>query len=53
MNLLVTTDRGTVFCRTSSTGKFAFLNNIAGVFEYEANLEDGIAEGNVWKWKEW
>jgi hypothetical protein len=39
------TDRGSVFCRTSSTGK------LVGVFEYEANLEDGIAEGKVWEWK--
>jgi hypothetical protein len=28
-------DVGSVFCRTASTsGKFAFLNNIVGVFEY-------------------
>ena len=45
------TDRGSVFCRTSSKGKLAFLNNIVGVFEYEANLEDGTAEGKVWEWK--
>ena len=45
------TDRGSVFCRTSSKGKLAFLNNIVGVFEYEANLEDGIAGGKVWEWK--
>jgi len=44
------TDRGSVFC-TSSKGKLAFLNNIVGVFEYEANLEDGIADGKVWEWK--
>jgi hypothetical protein len=45
------TDRGSVFCSTPSKGKLAFLNNIVGVFEYEANLEDGIAEGKVWEWK--
>jgi hypothetical protein len=45
------TDRGSVFCRTFSKGKLAFVNNMVGVFEYEANLEDGIAEGKVWEWK--
>jgi hypothetical protein len=45
------TDRGSVFCCTSSKGKLAFLNNIVGVFEYEANLEDGTVEGKVWEWK--
>ena len=45
------TDRGLIFCRTSSQGKLAFLNNIVGVFEYKANLEDGTAEGKVWQWK--
>jgi hypothetical protein len=45
------TDRGSVFCSTASTGELAFLNNTLGVFEYEANLEDGIAEGKVWEWK--
>ncbi|MDQ6667458.1 MAG: hypothetical protein M3Y53_04425 [Thermoproteota archaeon] len=45
------TDRGSVFCSTSSKGKLSFLNNILGVFEYESNLEDGTAEGNVWEWK--
>jgi hypothetical protein len=44
-------DRGSVFCRTSSKGKLAFLNNIVGLFEYEANLEGGTAEGRVWEWK--
>jgi hypothetical protein len=42
-------DRGSVFCPTSSKGKLAFLNNIVGVFEYEADLGDGIAEGKVWE----
>lgn len=45
------TDRGSVFCSTSSKGKLSFLNNIVGVFEYESNLEDGTAEGKVWEWK--
>jgi hypothetical protein len=45
------TDRGSVFCSASSKGKLIFLNNIVGVFEYEANLEDGTAEGKVWERK--
>ena len=45
------TDRGSVFCSTSSKGKLAFLNNIVGVFEYEADLESETAEGKVWEWK--
>jgi hypothetical protein len=44
-------DCGSVFCRTFSKGKLAFVNNMVGVFEYEANLEDGTAEGKVWEWK--
>jgi hypothetical protein len=32
------TDRGSVFCRTFSKGELAFLDNILGIFEYEANL---------------
>src|ERR687889_2056686 len=32
-------DVGSIFCRTSSNGKLAFLNNMVGVFEYET---DGI-----------
>ncbi|HET7285748.1 MAG TPA: hypothetical protein VFI70_13780 [Nitrososphaeraceae archaeon] len=45
------TDRGSVFCRTFSKGKLAFVDNMIGVFEYEANLEDGTVEGKVWDWK--
>jgi hypothetical protein len=45
------TDRGSVFCRTFSKGKLAFLNNIVGVFEHDANLEDETREGKVWEWK--
>jgi len=45
------TDRGSVFCRTFSKGKLAFVNNMVGVFEYEANLEHGTVEGKVWDWK--
>jgi hypothetical protein len=45
------TDRGSVFCRTFSKGELAFLDNILGIFEYEANLEERTAEGKVWEWK--
>ena len=44
-------DRGSVFCRTSSKRNLAFLNTIVGIFEFEANLEEGTAEGKVWEWK--
>jgi hypothetical protein len=44
-------DVGSIFCRTSSTtGKLAFLNNIVGVCEYEAD-EMGNAEGKIWEWE--
>jgi hypothetical protein len=45
------THRGSVFCSTLSKRKLSFLNNIVDVFEYEANLEDGSAQGKVWEWK--
>ena len=41
---------GSVFFRTSSTGKLAFLNNVVGVFEYEAD-EAGNTIVKVWEWK--
>jgi hypothetical protein len=41
---------GSIFCRTSSTGKLAFLNNMVGIFEYEAD-ENGISRGKMWEWK--
>jgi hypothetical protein len=44
-------DVGSVFCRTASTpGKFAFLNNIVGVFEYNTD-EIGNSEVKKWMWK--
>jgi hypothetical protein len=44
-------DVGSVFCRTASTsGKFAFLNNIVGVFEYTTD-EIGNSERKIWVWK--
>ena len=43
-------DIGSIFCRTSSNGKLAFLNNMVGVFEYESD-EDGTSKRKIWKWK--
>ena len=38
------TDKGSVFFKTSTNGKLAFLNNKIGVFEYEAD-ENGNTNG--------
>ena len=43
-------DVGSIFCRTSSNGKLAFLNNMVGVFEYESE-ERGTSKGKIWEWK--
>ncbi|MGD1835152.1 MAG: hypothetical protein ACPKQO_05475 [Nitrososphaeraceae archaeon] len=42
--------RGTVFYKTSSKGKLAFLNNMTGVFEAEAD-ESGVGVVKIWEWK--
>ena len=42
--------RGSFFYKTSSTGKLAFLNNMVGIFEYEAD-EAGNNLEKVWEWK--
>ena len=44
------TDRSSVFFKTRSTGKLAFLNNKIGVFEFEAD-ENGNTNGKIWEWK--
>ena len=44
------TDKGSVFFKTSTNGKLAFLNNKIGVFEYEAD-ENGNTNGKIWEWK--
>jgi len=44
------TDRGSVFFKASN-GKLAFLNNKIGVFEYEADDENGNTNGKIWEWK--
>src|SRR5437867_254686 len=41
---------GSLFFNTPSTGKLAFLNNLVGVFEYEAN-ELGNTSAKAWEWK--
>jgi hypothetical protein len=41
---------GSLFFSTSSTGKLAFLNNMVGVFEYEAD-ELGNTSAKSWEWK--
>lgn len=44
--------RGSIFLRTPSTseGKLSFLNNMVGVFEYEAD-EMGNCSSKTWEWK--
>jgi hypothetical protein len=42
--------RGSVFFRTSSGGKLAFLNNIVGVFESEIDADGNFSE-KTWEWK--
>jgi hypothetical protein len=41
---------GSLFFSTSATGKLAFLNNLVGVFEYEAD-ELGNTSSKCWEWK--
>jgi hypothetical protein len=42
--------RGSVFFRTSSAGKLAFLNNMVGVFESEIDIDGNFSE-KAWEWK--
>ena len=42
--------RGSVFFRTSSAGKLAFLNNMVGVFESEIDADGNFSE-KLWEWK--
>jgi hypothetical protein len=42
--------RGSIFYRTSSTGKLSFLNNVVGVFEAEMDMEGNFSE-KIWEWK--
>jgi hypothetical protein len=42
--------RGSVFSKTSSGGKLAFLNNMVGVFEAEIDADGNFSE-KIWEWK--
>lgn len=45
--------RGSLFFKIPSTsegGKLSYLNNIVGVFEYEAD-ENGNCSSKTWEWK--
>ena len=42
--------RGSIFFRTSSGGKLAFLNNTVGVFESEIDADGNFSE-KTWEWK--
>lgn len=42
--------RGSIFCRTSSNGKLAFLNNLVGVFEAHTDAEGNFSD-KTWEWK--
>jgi hypothetical protein len=42
--------RGSIFYRTSSTGKLAFLNNLVGLFETRIDSEGNFSE-KTWEWK--
>jgi hypothetical protein len=42
--------RGSIFYRTSSTGRLASLNNVVGVFESELDSEGNFTE-KIWEWK--
>lgn len=43
-------DRGSVLFSSKSDGKLASINNMVGVFEYEAD-ENGNTVGKIWEWK--
>lgn len=42
--------RGSVFFKTSLTGKLSAMNNLVGVFEYESD-DSGNTSTQVWEWK--
>jgi hypothetical protein len=41
---------GSVYYRTTSNGKVAFLNNVVGLFEHDSD-EQGNASSKIWEWK--
>ena len=42
--------RGALYFQTASP-KFARLNSIAGVYEYEIDMATGTQKGKMWEWK--
>jgi hypothetical protein len=42
--------RGSLFFTTTSNGKLAFLNNMVGIFQYQADTS-GNTSAKVWGWK--
>jgi hypothetical protein len=42
--------RGSLFFTTTSTGKLAFLNNMVGIFQYQADTSANTS-AKVWGWK--
>ena len=42
--------RGSLFFTTTSTAKLAFLNNMVGIFQYQADTS-GNTSAKVWGWK--
>ena len=42
--------RGSLFFTTTSTGKLAFLNNMIGIFQYQADTS-GNTSARVWGWR--
>ncbi|MGC2425435.1 MAG: hypothetical protein WA421_00240 [Nitrososphaeraceae archaeon] len=42
--------RGSIFCKTSSNGKLAFINNLVGVFEAQSDANGNFSD-KTWEWK--
>ena len=42
--------RGSIFCKTSSSGKLAFFNNLVGVFEAQSDANGNFSD-KTWEWK--
>jgi hypothetical protein len=47
---MVSEQKGVQYFKASANGKLSFLNNMIGVFEYEAD-ENGNTNGKIWEWK--
>ncbi|MGD1834309.1 MAG: hypothetical protein ACPKQO_01125 [Nitrososphaeraceae archaeon] len=44
-------ERGIQIYRTNSTGEFAFLDNLVGIYLFEHNSDREVKSGYIWKWK--